>query len=88
MLKMVAQVQSDQLRPSLITQLDVSISGICASFSVLYGKEKEKFVTACLKAFPSVCLCLSRVWGNRSQDKEADFSHYQIFLLANMLLEV
>lgn len=73
MLKMVAQVQSDQLRPSLITQLDVSISGICASFSVLYGKEKENFVNACLKVFPSVFLCFSMVWGNRSQQKEADF---------------
>lgn len=88
MLKMAAQVQSDQLRASLITQLDVSMSDIYASFSVLYGKEKENFVTARLKAFPSVFHCLSRVRGNRSQDKEADFSHYRIFLLANMLLEV
>lgn len=67
-LKMAAQVQSDQLRPSLITQLDVSMSDIYASFSVSYRKEKENFVIACLEVFH-----LSFFGGNRSRQKEADY---------------
>lgn len=68
---MAAQVQSDQLRQSLITQLDVSMSDIYASFSVSYGKEKENFVIACHTCMK--CFHLSFFGGNGSRQKEADF---------------
>lgn len=87
MLKMAAQVQSDQLRPSLITQLDVSMSDIYASFSVLYGKEKENFVTARLQVFPSVFVSAWFEVTDHNRRKPI-FRHYQIYLLANMSLEV
>lgn len=47
-------MQSDQLRPSFITQLDVSMSDI-SFYGIIYGKEKEKkFMTTRLEVFPAV----------------------------------
>lgn len=69
MLKMASQVQSDQLRLSLITQLSVSMSDIYASFSVLYGMEK----TLCDRQHVWKYFHLTFFGGKQITAKGADF---------------